>query len=274
MIRNYIHRIFFFALSLLIFNGCTSETNSAKEKPLIAISKTTSSKKYQNWLKESDSSFRIVNLYDLSLDSALASLEKCSGLLLTGGEDIHPAWYDRPEDTVKCNTINLRRDSIEYYASRRSVELQIPILGICRGMQMINVAQGGSLIADIPSSSKLEEKVPHREKPFEPVFHPIVINQASILFAIAQTNKAEVLSNHHQGVDELGKGLRDVAHTFDNLPEAVEWKKPYEKTFLLGVQFHPEAMDWDIPISKRIAKYFLREVKRTHKERVKEPASK
>lgn len=260
-------------MGLLLFTGCTSESSSTEDIPLIAISKTTSGKKYQNWLKESDSSFQIVNLYDLSLDSALASLEKCSGLLLTGGEDIHPAWYDRPGDTAKCNTINLRRDSIEYYASRRSVELQIPVLGICRGMQMINVAQGGSLIADIPSSSKLKKQVPHREEPFEPVFHPIVINQASILFSIAQTNEEEVLSNHHQGVDELGEGMRDIAHTYDNLPEAIEWKKPYEKTFLLGVQFHPEAMDWERPISERIAKYFLREVKRTHRERMKEPTS-
>lgn len=260
VIKKYSSRILPLAVFLLLINGCKTDSGSQEDQPTIAISKTASGEKYQEWLKAADSNFHFINLYDLSVDSAVAALDECSGFLLTGGEDIHPAWYNQPGDTVKCNAINLYRDSLEYYAVRKSFNLQIPVLGICRGMQMINVGAGGSLMPDIPS--QLGKEVLHREPPFKDVFHPITINQASLLYSAVGVTEADVLSNHHQGIDRMSEKLRDVAHTSDDLPEAIEWKKPYGKPFLLGVQFHPEAMDRDKPVSKPLAKRFLRAVRR------------
>ncbi|MCF8334322.1 MAG: gamma-glutamyl-gamma-aminobutyrate hydrolase family protein [Bacteroidales bacterium] len=259
--KDFFFRFFSLMVIILFISGCQSENDTEQAKPTIAISKTVSSKKYQKWLKKADSNFRFINLYDLSVDSAVKTLDECSGFLLTGGEDIHPSWYNQPGDTVKCNTINLRRDSLEYYALREAFVLEIPVLGICRGMQMINVGAGGSLIPDIPSRKGKE--ILHREAPFEDVFHTVTINQASLLYSITKTNKIKVLSNHHQGIDKMSEKLREVAHTPDNIPEAVEWKEPYNKPFLLGVQFHPEAMDWNSSVSKPLAKKFLRAVRRS-----------
>jgi len=265
MIKDYFLWILLSLVLLFLTNGCKNESGTESSAPIIAVSKTTESGKYQKWLKQADADFHFINLNQLGIDSALSALEDCSGLLLTGGEDIHPKWYNQPRDTVKCNAINLRRDSIEYFAAQKAFEMEMPVLGICRGMQMINVASGGSLIPDIPTS-KYGDAVAHREKPFKPVFHDITINQASILYAITGANSIDVLSNHHQGLDRQGEGLRHVAKTADNLTEAIEYEKPYDKSFLLGVQFHPEAMDWDNPISGNMAAYFLREARRAHSQ--------
>ena len=272
MTKKHIHWILISSIFLFLINGCKNESGKESSAPLITISKSTEEGKYRKWLKQADSSFRFVSLNKLGVDSALSTLESSSGLLLTGGEDIHPKWYNQPEDTVKCNAINLRRDSIEYFAAKKAFELGLPVLGICRGMQMINVASGGSLIPDIPTS-RYGDTVPHREDPFEPVFHEIIINQASILYSVVGKNQIDVLSNHHQGVDRLAEGLRVVARTGDDLTEAIEYSAPYSKSFLLGVQFHPEAMDWESPVSTNMAEYFLREAHRNYRQSVAQKQS-
>lgn len=261
---NYINRFLILTLLIAIFTGCKSTSRKQADKPIVVITKAHSKGNYKKWLRAADTGIRFVNLYELSVDSALAVLGDASGLLLTGGADIHPGWYDQAEDTVLCNGFDLKRDTLEYKAVQKAIRLKIPILGICRGMQMLNVASGGSLIPDIPKRAGSE--VPHREKPFEPVRHSITINQASILYGLAETDKTMVLSNHHQAVDKTADRFRVVARTADDLPEALEWKQPYNHPFLLGVQYHPEAMAWESPVSLPVARQFQHEVKRFYKD--------
>jgi putative glutamine amidotransferase len=246
-------------LLLLSFAGCnTRQENKQSDYPVIALSKSYDT--YQEWLLASDSAVEFINLYGLPVSEAIEKLSLSDGIVVTGGEDIHPDNYGRAGDTTLCNTINTYRDSLDAaivtYASREG----IPLLGICRGMQMMNVALGGSLYADIPT--QYPGKVAHRMPEFEDTLHTVTVNQASLLHLIGDEYQAEVISNHHQGVRELAPDLRVVAKADDDLTEALEWKEPAGKGFMLGVQFHPERHS--SKLSAAISKHFTEEVKRYH----------
>lgn len=247
---------------LLSFAGCnTQQENKQGDHPVIALSKSYDT--YQDWLLASDSTVEFVNLYGLSVDEAIEKLSLSDGIVVTGGEDIHPERYGRTIDTVLCNTINTYRDSLDAaiitYASREG----IPLLGICRGMQMMNVALGGSLYADIPT--QFPGKVAHRMPEFEDTLHTVTVNQASLLHLIGDQYQSEVISNHHQGVREIAPDLRAVAKSDDDLTEALEWKEPAGKGFMLGVQFHPERHS--SKLSAALSKHLALEVNRYHERK-------
>jgi len=121
------------SLAIIVFVcgcSCTDKTSSV----VIAISKGKPDKyygAYTEWLKAADSTIELIDLYHLPLDSALKVIDNCSGLLLTGGPDIHPGFYGHPQDTVKCNDgIDGKRDTLELMLIGRALEADIPILGI------------------------------------------------------------------------------------------------------------------------------------------------
>lgn len=242
---------------LVLLAGCGGRDSKQDTGPLIALSKSYDS--YQEWLLEADSSVQFVDLYELTQSQITEKMKQVDGVVVTGGEDIHPQWYDRPEDTVLCNTIDRRRDSLDIRIIKTAAAENIPLLGICRGMQAMNVALQGSLYADLPE--QFSENTVHRKPPFEDTLHSITINQASLLHLIAETHQATVVSNHHQGIRKTAPKLRTVASSEDGLPEALEWKKPAGKSFFLGVQFHPERNDPGV-ISPKLARYFVGEVQR------------
>lgn len=264
IMKNLQNLVFTFLLTFIL-SACHVSSPPA-DAPVVALSKSKPA--YEQWLHEADSTLVFVNLYALPHDEALKQMEQADALLLTGGEDIHPKWYGQPEDTVLCNAINLHRDSLEIRMLNRAIELELPILGICRGLQIINVSLGGSLIPDIPS--RLGEEVLHRKPPYKPVKHPIKINQASLLYMLSGKNTAYVVSNHHQGIDRLAESVRVVASTADGLPEAVEWKQPATKPFFLGVQFHPEGNSHGNGVSTALAKSFAAAARLHHSNRAKE----
>lgn len=246
-----------FLLVLFLINGCGIQDAKEDAGPVIALSKSYDS--YREWLLEADSSIQFVNLYELTQAEVAEKLMQVDGIVVTGGEDIHPQWYNRAEDTVICNTINARRDSLDIGIIKTAADENIPLLGICRGMQAMNVALGGALYADLPT--QFSESTAHRNPPFKDTTHQITVNQASMLHLIAETYKADVVSNHHQGVRETAPELRVVAFSEDELPEALEWRNPAGKNFFLGVQFHPERNDNGV-IPSKLADYFVREVER------------
>ena len=164
------------------------------------------------------------------------SLKKIDGLLLTGGNDVPPQRYgeERHERTV-C--VHPDKDISDFTLVETSIQTKKPILAICYGTQLVNVALGGSLIQDIPSEVKTP--IIHKDSKNEHYTHTITIEKNSLLYQIIGTDCIKADSTHHQAIKRLGNGLKDTAHTEDGIIEAVEWKG---YPFLVGVQWHPERM--------------------------------
>ncbi len=245
------------AATLIIYQPWIEKEESIK----IAISKALPIESYGayiDWIHSADSTIETINMYAFSIDSAVALLDDCSGLLLTGGSDIFPGLYGKIADTARCGTFDLKRDSLELALIKRAMELDIPILGICRGQQMLNIALGGSLIIDIPSD--YDTNITHRIPDTYECFHIVNIEGGSKLYWAANVLSGEVNSRHHQAIDQLAPQLKLSAKSVDGLIEAVEWKEIGEQAFLMGVQWHPEQMNWDKPLSSSILEYFIMEV--------------
>lgn len=168
-------------------------------------------------------------------------LAKLDGLLLSGGEDINSQLY-KEKTHKEAVPSSVFRDSVELYFLEKFLELDKPIFGICRGIQLMNVYFGGTLYQDIPS--QFSTKINHRGTTAakEPSFiaHPISIEPSSKLAEILDTTSAKVNSRHHQAIKKLGNNLEATAWAEDNIIEAIEVK---DATFAIGVQAHPEALE-------------------------------
>lgn len=169
------------------------------------------------------------------LDDYLAGVD---GLLFTGGEDVHPKHYG---ETVRegCGEIDQDRDEFELGLAARALELRIPTLGICRGIQVLNVACGGTLFQDL--SERPGTKPEHRTKREEraQLRHGVRILPDTHLREIVGAEEVKVTSTHHQIINRLGSGLRVSALGDDGTIEAIE--RP-DHSFFLAVQWHPERM--------------------------------
>jgi len=258
----------FILLLLLIafsFNSCNVE----KEKIVIAISKATPVKYYGNypkWIHKADSEVQIINMYELGLDSALKVLDNCDGLLITGGADVYPGWYNKLADTARCGSFDFYRDSLEISLIKKAIKKEMPLVGVCRGEQIINVALGGSLIIDIPSDH--DTIVKHRIKDWRNCYHSVVLVNNSFLERVCNPTKYQVNSNHHQAIDRLAVNLKASAFSKDGIIEAVEWKEQKEKGFLLAVQWHPERLDSvNASLSLPIIREFIIEASKYHQEK-------
>lgn len=166
--------------------------------------------------------------------------DRLDGLLLAGGSDIHPGQYGesiRPE----CGPIDPNRDTVEIDLVRRSVEANRPAFGICRGLQLMNVARGGTLYQDIaaqvPAALKHDytARQGHLDRTGSP--HDVAVKAGTRLASILGTNGFPVNSIHHQAVKDLGAGLVATAYAPDGVVEALELPS---HPFFLGVQWHPE----------------------------------
>jgi putative glutamine amidotransferase len=165
------------------------------------------------------------------------ALQLLDGLLLAGGADIDPASYGQPAHAETLGTV-AERDAFEIALTRRAVELDLPVLGICRGMQLINVALGGTLLQHLPEHLGHHE---HRRVPgsFDGADHDVDVAEDSLAMRTLSEARHSTKSHHHQGVAELGEGLRvSATSAMDGLPEAIELS---DRHFVLGVQWHPEA---------------------------------
>ncbi|MCU0370972.1 MAG: gamma-glutamyl-gamma-aminobutyrate hydrolase family protein [Bacteroidales bacterium] len=244
----------------LLLSCCEKGKNGEPRVITIALSKgapVNSYANYYNWIKSFDSTVICQDLYDMPMDSALIIFRGFSGLILTGGTDINPILY---EDTVNaCRSIDIDdyQDSLEVRLIDSALAWGMPILGICRGHQILNVALGGSLIKDIPT--EFDTTVAHRCSNYQNCFHNITIETGSLLNEITGLLSGTVNSNHHQGVKLLAPPLRIGCRTQDELPESVEWSDPEGKSFLLGVQWHPERLGNDNPLAGKIGERFLEE---------------
>ncbi len=162
---------------------------------------------------------------------------KFDGLLLTGGGDIHPCYYGQAchESIIY---VNKRRDKLELPLCQQVLEADIPIFGICRGIQVMNVAMGENLYQD--TSLIPGETLRHtRDEDYNDSRHKIEIVKESLLSQLTGECVSEVNSAHHQAVDKVADGFVVTAYTEDGVIEAIEMPS---KRFALGVQYHPERM--------------------------------
>lgn len=230
----------------------------------VALSKGSGSPNYvhyEPWLRRANDAIDVVDLWQCAtVDEALEVLATCHGLLLTGGPDVDPERYGEPHKREQCLDVDPRRDELELALIDAARTAAMPMLGICRGLQIINVALGGTLIADIPS-----HEVPtleHRRIERVDATHDVEAEGGSLIQRICRTIDGAVNSAHHQGIDRLAPLLTAAAAAPDGIVEAIEWGDATMggKPFLLGVQWHPERMDFGNPLSGRIAQHFAMEV--------------
>jgi putative glutamine amidotransferase len=164
-------------------------------------------------------------------------LDLLDALILAGGADVDPATYGAEPHPATINT-NPERDAFEIALAQRAVERDLPFLGICRGMQVLNVARGGTLLQHLPESHGHHE---HRRKPgtFDGADHDVRLSDGSLAARAAGEVVHGTKSHHHQAVARLGEGFEVTGwSSIDELPEAFEAP---ERRFALGVQWHPEA---------------------------------
>jgi putative glutamine amidotransferase len=235
----------------------------------IALSKGAGSDsytQYASWLKSYNPNIDCIDLYFLDRNKAVDILKECSGLVLTGGPDVHPDFYGKGYDTARC-AIDMIRDTLEFALIKQAMKMKIPILAICRGEQILNVAMGGTLIVDIPDD--LGDMIIHRCLDHTDCFHKVEIMPGTMFEMICGVDSGTVNTNHHQAVDKLAEVFKIAACSHDGLIEAYEWIDPNGKPPLIAVQWHPERMDRSNPLSSHLAEHFLHEVMIYHQRKGK-----
>ncbi len=173
-----------------------------------------------------------------------AALEQCDGFLFPGGSDIQPQLYGR--DFMPGSRVNPVRDDFELPLLHEVLKAGKPLLCIGRGMQLLNVAFGGTLIQDLkPRQEYQHNDFLHRAS----ATHPIEIDMDSLLSEVLNSDTATVNSLHHQAVDDIGEGLWIAADSPDGFPEALEIE---DYPFCLAVQWHPEYMVTRTPVQQKL----------------------
>lgn len=179
-------------------------------------------------------------------------LEACDGFVFTGGQDVGPEYYGEVKLPQCCYQAPMR-DSQEIYMIRRLLEMDKPLLGICRGLQIMNTALGGTLYQDLPTQSP--SSVTHRQKtPYDIPHHQVKIESGSLLKGALGLTHLSVNSMHHQAVKTPAPGLKISATAEDGIIEALEHP---ERKFFLGVQWHPEHMWQDYQSARNLWAAFV-----------------
>lgn len=194
-------------------------------------------------------------------ENNLNEIDRCDGIVLSGGEDVHPKYYGHPEwmdkkEELKLD-INEARDEFEMKVIDKAYRKKIPMLGICRGLQIANVYFKGTLIPDISKESRSQ----HTKDSGTDKIHKLTVEPDSCLNGIVLSDSGSVNSAHHQAADKIGEGLKVSARAEDGTIEALELKDPSQHPFLLLVQWHPERVpDQNNPFASGLKERFLQEV--------------
>lgn len=175
-----------------------------------------------------------------------------SGILFSGGQDVSPHIYNEVK-RKRCGECCAKRDEMETVLYRIAYEQDKPVLGICRGIQLINAVMGGTLYQDIPTERR--RGIEHHQKPpYDMPSHMVKVYQDSPLHDLLQWGLISVNSYHHQGIKELAPGVKAMAEAEDGLIEALYVP---DKTFIWAVQWHPECSYRTDENSRKILEAFV-----------------
>jgi putative glutamine amidotransferase len=217
---------------------------------------------YVRWLKAEDGDIEVVRLEAGMDGDVMAGLD---GLVLSGGVDIAPSFYGGSDRYVKAPVDGWQpvRDGFELSVLEEAWRRGLPVLGVCRGLQLINVGRNGSLVQDLGvEGDAVHENVVGVDK-----VHGVRIEKGTLLSEFAE--KGIVNSAHHQAVERLGADLRVNCRAEDGTIEGIEWEEPAGKPFLLAVQWHPERMNvngvGDAVLYRAIRDRFVAEIKKNIK---------
>jgi putative glutamine amidotransferase len=170
-------------------------------------------------------------------ENAAELVEGLDGILLAGGEDCDPGLYGQERHPAVTDLMDERRQSNDLTLAKVARERGIPTLGICLGLQMMNVASGGTLVQDI--DSQVETDIRHASIPEDRARHDVLVEKGTRLATIVPAVELHVNSSHHQAIGEVADGLRVTAHAPDGVVEGLEDPR---HPFYVGVQWHPEDM--------------------------------
>jgi len=213
---------------------------------------------YENWLKR-EPWVKVVRL-GYKQDN-FHELKNCNGLVLTGGQDVHPRFYNKPEYIDYCRDPDERRDEFELGVLEYAQQHELPVLGICRGLQITNVFCGGTLVPDVESAGNADHT---KYDESNDRYHNVRVKNHSFLEEIVGSSKGMINSAHHQSADKIGHGLTGNASSDDGIVEGLERIQNSGKPFLLLVQWHPERMnDQQSNFSRNIKTKFLESVRST-----------
>lgn len=198
----------------------------------------------------------IVGNYKISL----GIIEKLDGIIFSGGNDVNPKYYNEEAELEYKNLVH-SLDELEINLYKKVLsETSMPILGICRGLQLINIVHGGTLFQEMRMGEYTKHTYSKEPVSKDVIAHDVSIKKDSLLFEIIGKKNIPTNSFHHQSIKELGEGLKINAISEDEIVEGIEG---IEDRFLLGVQWHPEMLAPDDSIndeySRSIFKYFIKE---------------
>ncbi len=226
----------------------------------IKIGVSFSETKYPNYPAWMLDNHRGIEIIELSWEKQnLHDLSSCHGLLLTGGLDMDPSIYaphitNYPNQPQEWNKI---RDQFELDLFNQACCVKIPILGICRGLQLVNIAMGGSLIMDLEAAGRQN----HRNMDGIDYIHPVLLESNTLLKYVCGVPEAIANSAHHQAIDAIGESLAVNCYSDDGIIEGLEWIEKHGCSPMLCVQWHPERIQnkESNPLSQNIKEWFFEE---------------
>ncbi len=180
-------------------------------------------------------------------------LDKIQGILLTGGHDVNPALYGE-KPVSECGAPCNERDAMEWEMLTQALRKDMPVLGICRGIQFLNVFLGGTLYQDLPTQHPSGTEH-HQKPPYNVPVHEVNITENSCLYRLIDKKTLAVNSYHHQAIKNMADVLEAMAISEDGITEAVRMK---EKAFVWAFQWHPEFSHETDPCSRLIFREFVK----------------
>ncbi len=203
----------------------------------------------QGFIERAGAEVRPFNYEKLRLYELLGEAVQIDGFVFPGGGDLAPSFYGQ-DKLEACNAPVRKWDELEMNMFPLLMQRNLPMLGICRGCQVINVGFGGTLIQDLPSQRGLN----HRQKDEDTYFHKVSVTPGTRLAAALECEELNVNSFHHQAIDEVASGFKVSARSQDGVVEAIESTDPLR--FIMGIQWHPELLK-DDPASQAIFAAFI-----------------